>query len=61
MNMQPCNDNAHNSSSEPCSHAIGYGERLLQRLTTFGHLLWEVGINIGPHQLQDLAEMLNFY
>ncbi|GAC1382324.1 MAG: VWA domain-containing protein [Ktedonobacteraceae bacterium] len=36
------------------------GERLLYRLTEFGRLLWEVGINIGPRQMLDLAETLNY-
>ncbi|GER83123.1 hypothetical protein KTAU_17600 [Thermogemmatispora aurantia] len=35
------------------------GERLLYRLTEFGHLLWESGIEVGPQQLLDLAETLN--
>ncbi|HTI15642.1 MAG TPA: VWA domain-containing protein [Dictyobacter sp.] len=34
------------------------GENLLYRLTEFGHLLYEVGINVGPHQILDLAETL---
>jgi uncharacterized protein with von Willebrand factor type A (vWA) domain len=38
---------------------IERGERLLYRLTEFGRLLWESGINVGPHQLLDLAETLN--
>jgi uncharacterized protein with von Willebrand factor type A (vWA) domain len=50
----------HNDNSDDSLFSITYGERLLQRLTAFGHLLWEVGINIGPHQLQDLAETLNY-
>lgn len=54
MSMLPLNDNTNEGL-----FSIAYGERLLHRLTTFGHLLWEVGINVGPHQLQDLAETLN--
>ncbi|GHO86005.1 vWA domain-containing protein [Dictyobacter formicarum] len=42
------------------SRKIEHGERLLYRLTEFGRLLWESGINVGPHQLLDLAETLNF-
>ncbi|QBD83519.1 VWA domain-containing protein [Ktedonosporobacter rubrisoli] len=38
---------------------IERGERLLYRLTEFGRLLWEVGINVGPRQLLDLTETLN--
>ncbi|HEY4034888.1 MAG TPA: VWA domain-containing protein [Ktedonobacteraceae bacterium] len=55
MNMQSHNDNIDDSS-----FGIIYAERLLQRLTAFGHLLREVGVNVGPHQLQDLAETLNY-
>src|SRR5436309_9697997 len=36
------------------------GERLLYRLTEFGRLLWESGINVGPRQMLDLAETLNY-
>src|SRR4051794_37184099 len=50
----------HNDNSDDSLFGIAYGERLLQRLTAFGHLLWEVGINIGSHQIQDLAETLNY-
>ena len=35
------------------------GEKLLYRLTEFGRLLWEVGIQVGPRQMIDLAETLN--
>jgi uncharacterized protein with von Willebrand factor type A (vWA) domain len=56
MRMQPLNDNA----DDNLFSSITYGERLLRRLTAFGQLLWEVGINVGPHQLQDLAETLNY-
>ncbi|GLV56427.1 hypothetical protein KDH_32680 [Dictyobacter sp. S3.2.2.5] len=38
---------------------IEHGERLLYRLTEFGRLLWESGINVGPHQLLEVAETLN--
>lgn len=55
MSMQPPNDNTDDSLFR-----ITYGERLLQRLTAFGHLLWEVGVTIGSHQLQELAETLNY-
>lgn len=55
MSMQSPNENANDGL-----FSITYGERLLHRLTAFGHLLWEVGINVGPHQLQDLAETLNY-
>jgi len=39
---------------------IERGERLLYRLTEFGRLLWESGINVGPRQMLDLAETLNY-
>jgi uncharacterized protein with von Willebrand factor type A (vWA) domain len=39
---------------------IERGERLLYRLTEFGRLLWEVGINVGPRQMLDLAETLDY-
>ncbi len=39
---------------------IERGERLLYRLTEFGRILWEVGIDVGPRQMLDLAETLNY-
>lgn len=39
---------------------IERGERLLYRLTEFGRLLWEVGIDVGPRKMLDLAETLNY-
>src|SRR5215472_18607111 len=39
---------------------IERGERLLYRLTEFGHLLWEVGINVGPRQMLELVETLDY-
>lgn len=39
---------------------IERGERLLYRLTEFGRILWEVGINVGPRQMLDLAETLDY-
>src|SRR5579885_1654126 len=38
---------------------IERGERLLYRLTEFGRLLWESDINVGPHQILELAETLD--
>src|SRR5579883_2311333 len=38
---------------------IERGERLLYRLTEFGHLLWESGINVDPRQMIELSETLN--
>lgn len=40
-------------------HEIARGERLLYRLTEFGRLLWEVGIDVGPGKMLDLAETLD--
>src|SRR6266702_3254415 len=39
---------------------IERGERFLYRLTEFGRLLWEVGINVGPRQMLDLAETIKY-
>jgi uncharacterized protein with von Willebrand factor type A (vWA) domain len=36
------------------------GERLLYRLTEFGRILWEVGIDVGPRKMLDLAETLEY-
>ena len=36
------------------------GERLLFRLTEFGRILWEVGIDVGPRKMLDLAETLDY-
>ncbi|GCE16616.1 vWA domain-containing protein [Dictyobacter kobayashii] len=57
MNVQPPEDQAIQALS---AKELEHGERLLYRLTEFGRLLWESGINVGPHQLLDLAETLNF-
>lgn len=39
---------------------IERGERLLFRLTEFGHLLWEAGISVGAGQMLDLVETLHY-
>src|SRR5207237_1040094 len=39
---------------------IERGERVLYRLTERGRLLWELGINVGPRQMLDLAETLDY-
>lgn len=39
---------------------IERGERLLYRLTEFGRILWEVGIDVGLRKMLDLAETLNY-
>jgi len=36
------------------------GERLLYRLVEFGRILWEVGIDVGPRQMLDLAKTLDY-
>jgi uncharacterized protein len=41
-------------------HEIARGERLLYRLTEFGRILWEVGIDVGPGKMLDLAETLYY-
>ncbi|HVB20961.1 MAG TPA: VWA domain-containing protein [Ktedonobacteraceae bacterium] len=39
---------------------LARGERLTYRLVEFGRILWEVGIDVGPRQMLDLAETLNY-
>src|SRR5258708_19371240 len=39
---------------------IERGERLLYRLTEFGRILWEVGIDVGPGRMLDLVETLHY-
>jgi len=39
---------------------IERGERLLYRLTEFGRILWEVGIDVGPRKMLDLAQTLDY-
>lgn len=39
---------------------IERGERLLYRLTEFGRILWEVGIDVGPRKMLELAETLDY-
>jgi len=57
---QPDNNGAHNAPLVMRALDIERGERLLYRLTEFGRILWEVGINVGPGQMLDLAETLNY-
>jgi uncharacterized protein len=59
MELQPQQNNASPSPFELQAVDIEHGERLLYRLTEFGRLLWESGINVGPHQMIDLIETLN--
>ena len=51
---------AQNSLSQLQPYEIERGERLLYRLTEFGRILWEVGIDVGPGKMLDLAETLNY-
>lgn len=62
MNVFP-QENKQNGVSAPLEMRpldIERGERLLYRLTEFGRILWEVGINVGPRQMLDLAETLQY-
>src|SRR5918911_94403 len=54
-------DNGNYIAEEPLRpQDIERGERLVYRLTEFGRLLWEVGIDVGPRKMLDLAETLNY-
>ena len=48
------------TASQLQPHEIARGERLLYRLTEFGRILWEVGIEVGPGKMLDLAQTLNY-
>lgn len=41
-------------------YEIERGARLLYRLTEFGRILWEGGIDVGPGKMLDLAETLEY-
>ncbi len=60
MNAQPEDNGAHKTTLEMRPLDIERGERLLFRLTEFGRILWETGINVGPGQMLDLAETLSY-
>ncbi len=60
MNALPPENGEHVASSVLRPLDIERGERLLYRLTEFGRILWEVGINVGPGQMLDLAETLQY-
>jgi uncharacterized protein with von Willebrand factor type A (vWA) domain len=60
MNISPQENGDYLVSSALRPLDIERGERLLYRLTEFGRLLWEVGINVGPRKMLDLAETLNY-
>lgn len=54
-------DNGDQFASNPMTPLeLERGERLLYRLTEFGRLLWEVGIDVGPRKNLDLAETLDY-
>ena len=54
-------DNGDQFASSPLTPLeLERGERLLYRLTEFGRLLWEVGIDVGPRKNLDLAETLDY-
>lgn len=59
MNISPQN-NGTNAPLEMRPLDIERGERLLYRLTEFGRILWEVGINVGPGQMLELSETLTY-
>lgn len=41
-------------------YEIERGEKLLFRLTEFGRILWEVGIDVGPGKMLDLVKTLSY-
>lgn len=60
MNSQDSNTRDTTASMALLPGDIERGERLLFRLTEFGRLLWESGLNVGPRQMLDLTETLNY-
>ncbi len=60
MSTQP-QDNGDFLAREPLQPIeIERGERLLYRLTEFGRILWEVGIDVGPRKMLDLVQTLDY-
>lgn len=59
MDTPFANDDALSQLTTTTGQTVEPGERLLYRLTEFSRLLWESGINVGPHQVLDLTEALN--
>ncbi len=59
MDMPFTNDDELSQSTMTTVQTVEPGERLLYRLTEFSRLLWESGINVGPHQVLDLTKALN--
>jgi uncharacterized protein with von Willebrand factor type A (vWA) domain len=62
----PALDNSNNQNGDYFAQQplqpleIERGERLLFRLTEFGRILWEVGIDVGPRKMLDLVETLGY-
>jgi len=60
MSVEPL-ENGHYFTNNPLRPLeLERGERLLYRLTEFGRILWEVGIDVGPRKMLDLAETLKY-
>jgi uncharacterized protein with von Willebrand factor type A (vWA) domain len=60
MSVEPL-ENGHYFTDKPLRPLeLERGERLLYRLTEFGRILWEVGIDVGPRKMLDLAETLKY-
>jgi len=60
MSVNPM-ENGHYFTDNPLRPLeLERGERLLYRLTEFGRILWEVGIDVGPRKMLDLAETLKY-
>jgi uncharacterized protein with von Willebrand factor type A (vWA) domain len=60
MSIQPHENGDYRALGPLRPIEIERGERLLFRLTEFGRILWEVGIDVGPRKMLDLAETLNY-
>ncbi len=60
MNAQPYENGDYFALQPLQPSEIERGERLLYRLTEFGRILWEVGIDVGPRKTLDLAETLDY-
>src|SRR2546430_3264028 len=60
MSVNPM-ENGHYFTDNPLRPLeLERGERLLYRLTEFGRILWEVGIDVGPRKMLELAETLSY-
>ncbi len=60
MNASPQPNDGQSSGLVMRPIDIERGERFLYRLTEFGRILWEVGINVGPRQMLDLSETIRY-